>query len=158
MDQKTQRRPCETVRGVIEAWKLLWFGFRVEAECGGVDAVALARRGRSVLEEVSLVGAADGAVYLRAAHEEAPILFRLDVCFVEWLPEARPAHPEFVLGGRREEGRRARHAPIDPLLLVVVVLTAERPIGALHPREAVLLGGKLVLPLFFRFLYLSRRI
>ena len=97
------KTPYETVRGVMRARKLLWFGFWVEAECGRVDAVAPVV-GRPVLEDVSLVGAADGAVYLSAAHEEAPILFRLDVCFVEWLPEARPARTGIVLGGRREEG------------------------------------------------------
>src|SRR5215213_6174151 len=107
---------------------------------------------------MSLVGAADGAVYLNAAHEEAPILFRLDVCFVEWLPEARPARTGIVLGGRREEGRPAGHTAVDSLLFVVVVLTTERPLCALHPRNAVLLGGELVLPLFFRLLYLPWRI
>ena len=133
-------------------------GLWIEAECGGVDAVTLARWGRSVLEDVALVGAADGAVYLSAAHEETPILFRLDVCFVEWLPEARPARTGIVLGGRREEGRPAGHTTVDSLLFVVVVLTTEGPLCTLHPRYAVLLGGELILPLFFRLLYLPWRI
>src|SRR5688500_18011219 len=105
MDQKTQRRPYQAVRGVFTALLLLRSGFRVEAQCSGVDAVALARRGRSVLEDVSLVGAADGAVYLRAAHEGAAVLLCLDVGCVERLPEARPARTGIVLGVRREEGR-----------------------------------------------------
>src|SRR5215204_4364353 len=133
-------------------------GFRIEAERGGVDAEALARRGGSVVEYVSLVGAADGAVYLRAAHEEAAVLLRLDVVFVERLPEARPARAGIVFGVRREQGRPAGHAAVDSLLFVVVVLTAEGPLCALHSRDAVLLRGELVLPLFFRLLYLPRRI
>src|SRR5215212_8948539 len=156
--ENTKTPPTRRYGAICEARKLLWFGFWIEAECGGVDAVALARRGRSVLEDVSLVGAADGAVYLSAAHEKAPILFRLDVCFVEWLPEARPARTGIVLGGRREEGRPAGHTAVDSLLFVVVVLTTEGPLCALHPRNAVLLGGELVLPLFIRLLYLPWRI
>src|SRR5918998_2833593 len=60
-------------------WGLLGRGFRVEAEGGGVYAVALASRGRSVVKDVPLVGAADRAVDLRPAHEHAAVLLRLDV-------------------------------------------------------------------------------
>src|SRR5215212_6868176 len=156
--ENTKTPPTRRYGAICEARKLLWFGFWIEAECGGVDAVALARMGRSVREDVSLVGAADGAVYLSAAHEEAAILFRLDVCLVEWLPETRPARTGIVLGGRREEGRPAGHTAVDSLLFVGVVLTTEGPLCALHPRHAVLLRGELVLPLFFRLLYLPWRI
>src|SRR5919112_2116767 len=158
MDQKTQQRPYWTVRGGCTALYLLWLGFGVEAECGGVDAVALARRCRSVLKDVSLVGAAGRTVHLRTAHEEAAVLLCLDATIVERRPEARPARARVVLGVRRKEGRPAGHTAVDSLLFVVVVLTAERPLRALHPRDAVLLGGELVLPLFFRLLYLPWRI
>src|SRR5215204_6456742 len=150
--------PARRQETLLHPGALLRFGFGVEAERGGVDAVALAFRGRTVLEHVSLVGAADGAVYLRAAHEEATVLFGLDIGFVERLPETRPARAGIVLGVRREEGRPAGHTQVDPLLLVVVILTAEGPLCALHPRDAVLLGGELILPLFFRLLYLPWRI
>src|SRR5215218_3200524 len=150
--------PARRQETLLHPGALLRFGFGVEAERGGVDAVALAFRGRTVLEHVSLVGAADGAVYLRAAHEEATVLFGLDIGFVERLPETRPARAGIVLGVRREEGRPAGHTQVDPLLLVVVILTAEGPLCALHPRDAVLLGGELVLPLYFCLLYLPWRI
>src|SRR5215210_672256 len=150
--------PARRQETLLHPGALLRFGFGVEAERGGVDAVALAFRGRTVLEHVSLVGAADGAVYLRAAHEEAAILFSLDVPLVYRCPETRPARARVVLGVRREERRPAGHTPVDSLLLVVVVLTAEGPLCALHPRDAVLLGGELILPLFFRLLYLPWRI
>src|SRR5215211_648714 len=156
--ENTKNVPYRAAGGVVSSHWLLCCGFGVEAEGGGVDAVALARRGRSVFEQVSLVGSADGAVYLDAAHEEAAVLLRLYVCIVERPPEARPARAGIVLAVRSEQGRAARDTAVDPLLLVVVVLTAERPLRALHPRDAVLLGGELVLPLFFRLLYLPRRI
>src|SRR5215211_346884 len=137
---------------------LLRRGFRLEAQRGGVYAVALASRGRSVVEQVPLVGAADGAMYFRAAHEEAAVLLDLNVILVDGRPEARPARAGVVLGVGCEEGRPAGHTAVDSLLLVIVVLTTEGPLGALHPRDAVLLGGELVLPFFFRLLYLPWRI
>src|SRR5215211_5952117 len=156
--ENTKNAPYRAAGGVVTTLWLLCCGFGVEAEGGGVDAVALARGGRSVFEQVSLVGSADGAVYLGAAHEEAAVLLRLYVCFVERPPEAWPTRAGIVLAVRREQGRAARDTAVDPLLLVVVVLTAEGPLRAFHPRDAILLGGELVLPLFFRLLYLSRRI
>ena len=67
---------------------LLRRGFWVEAEGGRVYAVALAGGGRSVLEDVPLVGAADRAVDLRPAHEEAAVLIGLDVVLVYRLPRS----------------------------------------------------------------------
>src|SRR5215212_3353461 len=84
--------------GVLPILRLLRGGFRVEAEGGRVYAVALARRGRPVLEDVPLVGAADRAVDLGPAHEEAAVLHRLDVVLVERSPEAWPSAVRVVLG------------------------------------------------------------
>src|SRR4051794_20485340 len=105
-----------------------------------------------------LVGAADRAVDLGPAHEQAAVLLRLDVVFVERSPEARPSAARVVFGIGRKRGRAASHATVGALFFVVVVLPAEGPLRALHPRDAILLRGELVLPLFFRLLYLSRRI
>src|SRR5215217_7371790 len=103
------------------------------------------------------MGAADRAVDLDSAHKEAAVL-RLDVVIVGGRPEARPSAAGVVLGVGGEEGCVAGHATVDALLFVVVVLTAEGPLCTLHPRHVVLLGGELVLPLFFRLLYLPWRI
>src|SRR5215212_5045544 len=95
---------------VISILRLLRGGFCVEAEGGRVYAVALARRGGTVLEDVPLVGAADRAVDLGPAHEQAAVLLRLHVVLVERSPEARPSAARVVLGVGREERCVASHA------------------------------------------------
>src|SRR5918997_2787551 len=62
----------------------------VELERGGVDAVALPSRARSILEDVALVRTTDGAMHFDALHEQRSILFRLHVILVNRLPETRP--------------------------------------------------------------------
>src|SRR5829696_3047969 len=104
------------------------------------------------------MGTTHRAVDLDPAHEEATVFLRLYVTLIERRPEAGPAAARIVLGVGREERRVASHATINALFLIVVVLTAKRPLRTLHPRNTILLRGELVLPLFFRLLYLPWRI
>src|SRR5215218_4642711 len=101
---------------------------------------------------------AGGAVYLRAAHEEAAVFLGLYVCLVRGRPEARPASARVELGLRAEQRRPATHAAVDALALVVPVLPRKGTLRALHAGDAVLLRGELVLPLLLGLLHLSRRI
>src|SRR5918998_4360226 len=130
---------------------------RVEAQRGRVYAVALAGRRGAVVEDMTLMRPAHGAVHLSATHEEATVFLGLDV-IAPRRPEARPARAGVVLGLRAEEGLPATHATVDALSFVVPVLTRECSLCALHARHAVLLGRELVLPLLLGLLDLSRRI
>ena len=86
MDQKTHNAPTTRQGVLLRPGSLLRLCFRVEAEGGGVYAVALARRGGSVVEDVSLVRPAGRAVDFDAAHEETAVLLGLDVSLVERRP------------------------------------------------------------------------
>src|SRR5215218_454012 len=130
----------------------------VEAERGGVYAVALSGRRGAVIEDVALVRPAHGAVHLRAAHEEAAVFLGLDVLLVRRRPEARPARPGVVLGLGAEERFPAACTQVDAVFFVIPVLTREGPLGTLHAGYAVLLGRELLLPVLVGLVDLLRRI
>src|SRR5919112_2570329 len=123
---------------------------RLEVERCRVNAVALARRLGAVVEEVALVSATHGAMYLRALHkEDAAVLFSLDVTLVERLVETRPARARIELRLRAEERCSAAYATVDALVLRIPVIARKGPLGALLPGRPVRLGSQFSTPFFF---------
>src|SRR5512134_44081 len=119
----------------------------VELERRRVDAVALAGGLGAVVEDVPEVRGAARAVHLRAAHEVARVLLRLDRVGRDRLPVGRPAGPGVELVRRAKQRLAAADATVHALLVVVPVLPAERALGAVLARNAVLLVGELLAPL-----------
>src|SRR5215211_771554 len=109
---RIHNRPLTRRGAALRLRALLGFLVGVEAERGGVYAVALAGRRGAVIEDVALMRPARGAVHLRAAHEEAAVFLGLDVLLVYRRPEARPARPGVVLGPGSEERLPAAYATI----------------------------------------------
>src|SRR5687768_58735 len=105
------------------AWDLL--------EGRGVDAVAQARRPRSVVEDVAQVSAAAGAVHLGARHAQGAVALLAHRALGQGLGEAGPAGPgvELVVGG--EEGLPAGRTDVGPGRVRVMVGAREGPLGAL---------------------------
>src|SRR5690606_30755289 len=96
--------------------------------------------------------AAVRAAHLGADHPVAAVLAQLDVLLIDSIPEARPAAAGLVLRLRAEQRLVADDAAIQPLLVVVVVHTAERRLGARQLRDVKLLGRQPLAQFFFRHL------
>src|SRR5215207_1155310 len=100
------------------------------------------------------MGYADGAVHLRAQHEEeASVLFALHVLLIYRCVEARPTRAGIVLRLGAKERRAASDATVDAFLLEIPVLPRKGPLGAVLPSDPVLLGGELLSPFLFGLLY-----
>ena len=109
----------------------------VELQGCRVEAVALAGGWRTVVEHVSEVRTAAGAVDLRADHAVTVIHVTRDVLGIDRLIEARPAgaRMELVLAG--EQRQPADHAAVGALFLVVEQRAAERGLGVRLLRDTV---------------------
>src|SRR5205085_6840416 len=118
-----------------------------EVEGDGVHAVPLSRRRRAVVEDVSEVRAAAGAVDLDAVHPVAVVVDELDVLPVDRLGEARPSGAGLELRVRREQLAATRGTSIEPVALLERVLPGEGSLGALEAQDLVLLGGEPRAPL-----------
>src|SRR5439155_19986250 len=68
-----------------------------------VDAVALAGRGRAIVEDVPEVGTAPAAGHLDPSHSVAPVLVELDRLDGRRLPEAWPPGAGLELGAGAEK-------------------------------------------------------
>ncbi len=62
-----------------------------EREGDGIDAVALIRRSRTILEHMTEVGLTPAAKNFYSSHEETIILFGFYVLLRDGRPETRPA-------------------------------------------------------------------
>src|SRR3954453_18160273 len=98
-----------------------------------------------VREDVSEVAAAARAEHLGADHPVADVRLLLDRA--RRRRERGPAAARGVLRVRVEQLGAAAGADVRPGLERVVVLAAERALGALLPEHAVLLVGELLPPL-----------
>src|SRR5688572_27199871 len=103
---------------------------RLEVEGDRVQAVALARRPGTVIEEMAEVAAAPGARDLGAPHPEAPILVKLDRSPSDRLEEAGPARARFVFRLGTEQLCSTGRTSVDSAVLGEEVLPCE---GALRP-------------------------
>src|SRR5690606_7724618 len=117
-----------------------------EAQRQSVVAEPETLRSGPVIEDVSLVAAAAGAVILDSRHGQGVVRLRLHVA-LQRTHEARPAAPALVLGVGAEEGVTAGGAEVHPLALLLVQRARSGRLGALLEQHAVALGRKLLLPL-----------
>src|SRR6202023_2842852 len=120
-----------------------------------VDAVALARRGRAVVEHVPEVGPAVLAEDFGPAHEEAVVRPELDRLQVRRLVKAGPPGARFELGLGTEQLGAAGGATIGAVRLGMDVLAGERSLRPLAPENVVLLRGQLSAPLLVGLLDLG---
>src|SRR5688572_14699369 len=102
---------------------------RVEVKGRAVHAVAVARRARTVREEVAEVGTAVRAADLDPGHAVAEVGVGLDRVLADRPPEARPTGAGVVLGVAREQRLVAHDAAIDPGVVVVPVDAGEGALG-----------------------------
>src|SRR3954452_8693780 len=111
----------------------------VQLERDRVDAPALARRTRAVVEHVAEMRAAAAAEHLRAGHPVGAVLARLDRLGDRRLGEARPAGAGVELRVRAEQLVAAGGAAVYPVFLRMHVPAGERRLGAVAAHHLVLL-------------------
>src|SRR5439155_25079425 len=109
-----------------------------ESQRRRVDAIPQAGRARAVVEHVSQMRAAVRAFHFGPPHEQIAILLLPDALFPERLPEARPSRPGIEFGLRCEKFLATDDAPIDPVIVVVPVLTGKGPLRPLVHGDLVL--------------------
>src|SRR5262249_47638324 len=136
------RRACRRLRLLVRRG--------LERQRARVDAVPVACRGGPVVEDVAQVAAAAAADDLGAAHEQAVVRPQLDRLGERRLVEAGPPGARVELGVRAEQLAPAAGAPVGTVLVVVDVLTGERPLGVSLTQHAVLERGQLLAPLLVR--------
>ena len=96
-----------------------------------VDAVALVRGRRAVIEDMAEVPVAAGAKNFRAHHEEAPIRLRAHGTLLRRRVEARPTGTGVEFGPGIEELIATAGANIGAILLAIPILARESALGAL---------------------------
>src|ERR1700694_982592 len=101
----------------------------LQVERRRVDAVTLAGRTGSVVEDVAEVRAAVAAANLGTHHAVAVVGAQLDALGDGRLREARPTGARLELGVRAEQLVAAGRTAVHPVLLGVRVLAAERRLG-----------------------------
>src|SRR5438067_1770609 len=94
-----------------------------------VDAVALPRGTRPVVEDVTQVTATPAAHHLGPAHPQAVVRAQLDVLGHGWLVEAGPACSRVEFRLRVEQLGAAARAPVHAVLLDVPIGTGEGSLG-----------------------------
>src|SRR2546430_15263433 len=120
--------------------------FWLQLERHGVDAVALARRRRTVVEDVAKVRPAVAAEDLGTAHEEAVVRAQLHRFQVGRLIKAGPAGTRLEFRLRAEELRATGGATVGSVGLRMNGLAAEWPAGCFRAQDVVLLRGQLGTP------------
>ncbi len=121
-----------------------------EVERRGVDAIALAGRSGSVVEDVPQVPAAGAAEDLGAAHEQAVVGVQLDGFGDRRLGEAGPAGAGVELGVGREQLRTTGRTAVDAVGVAVEVLTAECRLCTGLTQDALLRRSEPAAPLVVR--------
>ena len=130
-------------------------GYKVQAH--RVDAITQPRRRRTVREHMPEVRIAFGAGHFGADHAVADVTDLDHRAVGDRRVEAGPAAARIKLGGRIEQRLIAADAVIHTLSLGLIVLTAERTLGALEAAHVVLLWIEHCLPFFNGFLQLFHR-
>ncbi len=119
----------------------------VQVEGAGVDAVAPARRGGAVPEDMAEVATAPPARHLGTGQEEGEVPPEGDGASDRRLGEARPPGTRVELRTAVEQDRTATGAAEGAILGRVDVLAGERTFGPPFPQDPVLLGAQLGPPL-----------
>src|SRR2546429_3270438 len=124
-------------------WGLL---FWLQLERHGVDAVALARRRRTVVEDVAKVRPTVAAEDLGTAHEEAVVRAQLHRFQVGRLVKAGPAGTRLEFRLRAEQLRATGRATVGSVRLRMNAIAAEWPLGPFRAQDVALLRRQLGTP------------
>ena len=111
----------------------------LKVERSRVDAVSLAGWIRAILEQMAEVSSTLRTNHFGATHAKAVIRPELDVVLIDHVVKARPSRSGLKLGVGVKERSVTDHATVHPVALMVPVLPAEGPFGALLLRNVVLL-------------------
>src|SRR5579864_7130749 len=111
---------------------------RRERKADGVDAIALARRRRAIIEDMPLVSPASGADDLGPEHAVARVANVLQVIPGERLGEAGPAGAALEFRAAAEKRKPAQAAGEHPGALFVEEHAAERRLGAMFEKNVTL--------------------
>ena len=120
----------------------------VEAQGGGVDAIAHSGGVWAIGKDVAEMASAAGAGDLGSDHAVAAVCVLLDVVFGERIVKAGPAAMGVKLGLGRKELESAGGAEINSGSFGVSVLSGEGSLGAFFAKNTVLLRGERTTPLF----------
>src|SRR6266540_3867043 len=131
--------------------------FLVEAQRGGVDAVAQSLGAGAVGENVAEVSAAARAGDLGAHHAVAAVFVLLHMLLLQRNREAGPTAPGIKLGLGGEQLKPTGGAEIGAGRGGFGILPSEGALGALLTQNAVLLGSERTTPLFIRLANLFQR-
>jgi hypothetical protein len=122
-----------------------------ELERHAVDAISQTGGLGPVVEDMSLVALASGAVNLGPRHKE----FRISACFhdlgIDRLPEARPACTAIELVFRGKQWKVAPGAMVDPRLVVLMERAGKSPLGVLMAQDTIGSRVKNLFPIFIAF-------
>src|SRR6266487_437996 len=129
---------------------LLARGRGLERQRARVDAVPLAGRLGTIVEDVAKVAAAAAAHDLGAPHEQAVVRPQLDRLGDRGLVEARPAGARVELGVRAEQPGATAGAPVEAVLVVARVRTGERHLGVRLTQHVVPQWSQFLAPLLVR--------
>src|SRR3989338_49483 len=132
----------------------LWLLRRMKRQRRGVDAVALARRLRAVVEHVPEMRVAARAEHFGSTHKEGGVGGIVNVALIDRHKETRPSGAGVELGLGTIQVDPAAHAPIHPGVMMIPVRAGKRPFGAFPARHAVLLRRQLGLQLLVGFAHL----
>src|SRR5207248_426081 len=113
-----------------------------EAQRGGVDAVAHARRRGAIVEEMAQVGIAVRGPHLGSLHEERAVGLLGDVRRLERSREAGPPGAGLELVERAEQRLPRYHVHVDAGPVVVPVLVVERRLRRFVLSHLVLQRGQ----------------
>src|ERR1700733_6210979 len=102
---------------------------------------------RSVVKHVPKMRVAARAMDFSALYQQAEVRTSADVFFGDRRPKAGPAGARIELGVRAEHGIVAADAAKNPVLVELIIRSAERRVGSLLARHIILLGAKLLVPL-----------
>lgn len=114
----------------------------VELECDAVDAVSLAGRVGTVVEDVAQVTATVSADDLRPDHAVLAVGFRLDGLVVDGIPEARPARAGFELLAGAEQDTATPCTAKDSHSVDVDEIRCAARFGSTRSQDAILWLGQ----------------
>ena len=109
-----------------------------ELEGCRIDAVSETRWLWTVVEDMSQMGPAVGALNFSPPHEQAAILLFIDAFLPRWCPETRPARSGIVLRVRGEQVSPTHDACVNTRVVVVPELSGEGSLGAFVDADVVL--------------------
>jgi hypothetical protein len=108
-------------------------------------------RWRAIIEDMTQMRVAPGALHFRPPHAVAGVGLHLDVFILRRIPEARPAGAGLKLLLRMKKVSAATNAAEHSVLMDVPILAGESALGAAVPRHLVLLRREDRLPFRIRF-------